>query len=493
MDAFIIHGGRRLRGTLRIHGSKNASLPLMAAALLTDEPVVLRDVPELSDIQNMCRLLESMGCEARWRVPHSAVTPRVVTVPAKVAVAGGGGGGASVAMGGSSGGGSRKVGAIPRAGSGSIDAMLAPPEDVNELTLHVTDPTSSKADYDIVRTMRASICTLGPILAKRGFARVSMPGGCNIGPRPVDLHIRGLKALGARISLDEGYIVAEAKRLRGARVFLGGPFGSTVLGTANVMSAATLAEGTTIIESAACEPEIEDLARMLNAMGARVTGAGSPRIVIEGVDELHGVDYTVMPDRIEAGTYIMAAAITNGDVILENCPIDSLVAVIDRLQEIGVEIEVPKDDCSKVDRLRETIRVASARRLEPVEMTTQPHPGFPTDLQAQLMALLCLADGNSVITEKIFPDRFMHTAELLRMGANITRNGPTAMITGVRRLIGAPVMASDLRASAGLIIAGLAARNVTTVHRVYHLDRGYERMETCLQQLGADIERVDRD
>jgi UDP-N-acetylglucosamine 1-carboxyvinyltransferase len=486
MDAFIIHGGKRLRGSLRIHGSKNASLPLMAAALLTDEPVVLRDVPDLSDIKNLCRLLESMGCSATWRTPHSAVTPKVVTVASQVAVTAGGGGGVAV-------GGSRKVGTLPRAGSGSVDAMLAPSEDINELTLHVTDPTASKADYDIVRTMRASICTLGPLLAKRGYARVSMPGGCNIGPRPVDLHIRGLKALGARISLDEGYIVAEAKRLRGARIFLGGPFGSTVLGTANILSAAVLAEGTTIIESAACEPEIEDLARMLTAMGARITGAGSPRIVIEGVDELGGVDYTVMPDRIEAGTYIMAAAVTNGDVVLENCPIDSLTATLDRLQEIGVEIELPKDDCSKVDRLRETIRVASARRLEPVEMTTQPHPGFPTDLQAQLMALLCLADGNSIITEKIFPDRFMHTAELLRMGANISRNGPTALVTGVRRLVGAPVMASDLRASAGLIIAGLAARGTTTVHRVYHLDRGYERMETCLQLLGADIERVDRD
>lgn len=491
MDAFIIHGGKRLRGNLRIHGSKNASLPLMAAALLTDEPVVLRDVPDLSDIQNMCRLLQSIGCTANWRMASAAknAKPKVITVASSASLTAGGSdnGGVATAV-------SRKVGAIPRSGSASpIEYGGATADEINELTLHVTDPTSSECDYDIVRTMRASICTLGPMLAKRGYARVSMPGGCNIGPRPVDLHIRGLKALGARISLDEGYIVAEAKRLRGTRVFLGGPFGSTVLGTANVMSAAVLAEGTTIIESAACEPEIEDLARMLNAMGARITGHGSPRIVIEGVDELHGVDHTVMPDRIEAGTYIMAAAVTNGDVVLDNCPVDALTAAIDRLKEVGVEIELPKDDCTQVDRLRETVRVASARRLDPVEVTTQPHPGFPTDLQAQIMALLCLADGNSIITEKIFPDRFMHTAELLRMGANIIRNGPTALVTGVRRLVGAPVMASDLRASAGLIIAGLAARGTTTVHRVYHLDRGYERMETCLQQLGADIERVDRD
>ncbi|MEX2214300.1 MAG: UDP-N-acetylglucosamine 1-carboxyvinyltransferase [Phycisphaeraceae bacterium] len=486
MDAFTIQGGKRLRGSLRIHGSKNASLPLMATALLTDEPVVLRDVPQLSDIQNMVRLLESLGCTAAWRTPHSAVVPRIVVKTKTPA------GAAKVAVGaGSSASSKGSTRSLPRAGSGSIDALLAPPEDVSELTLHVTDPARSQADYKIVRTMRASICTLGPLLAKRGYARVSMPGGCNIGARPVDLHIRGLRALGAKITLDQGYIVAEAKRLTGARVFLGGPFGSTVLGTANVMSAAALAKGTTIIESAACEPEIEDVANLLNAMGAKISGAGTPRIVIEGVDELHGADYTVMPDRIEAGTYIMAAAVTNGDVVLENCPIDSLTAVFDRLAEVGVDIELPKDDCSRSNRMRETIRIASARRLDPVEVVTQPHPGFPTDLQAQIMALLCLADGNSMITEKIYPDRFMHTAELLRMGASITRSGPTAMVTGVRKLVGAPVMASDLRASAGLVIAGLAASGTTTVHRVYHLDRGYECMETCLQQLGAEIERID--
>lgn len=432
MDAFVINGGRRLRGSVRINGSKNASLPIMAAALLTDEPVTLTDVPDLADIRNMARLLESLGCP------------------------------------------------------------VSRDDNARSMTLTVTDPSKSQAHYDIVRTMRASICTLGPMLARRGEAQVSMPGGCNIGDRPVDLHLRGMEAMGARIRLDEGYITAEAPeggRLKGTRIFLGGPFGSTVLGTANVMSAATLAEGTTVIESAACEPEIEDLARLLIAMGARIEGAGSPRITIHGVKELHGANHRVMADRIEAGTYIMAAAITNGDVVLENCPTDALSAVIDRIEHVGVEIEVENDD----DPLRQTIRIASSRRLEPVQVTTQPHPGFPTDLQAQIMALLCLADGNSIITEKIFPDRFLHVAELLRMGASLIRHGSTVLVTGVRELIGAPVMASDLRASAGLVLAGLAARGTTTVNRVYHLDRGYERMELTLQKLGADIERVNRD
>ena len=363
--------------------------------------------------------------------------------------------------------------------------------------------------------MRASVCVLGPLLARRGMAQVSMPGGCNIGDRPVDLHMRGLRALGAKVYLDSGYIVAElpeSGRLTGARVFLGGPFGSTVLGTINVMSAASLAKGRTIIESAACEPEVEDMANLLNAMGANVTGAGTPRVIVEGVDQLHGAKHKVIPDRIEAGTYVAAAAITNGQITIENFPTDALTAVLDRFEYAGVEIEPVKpasgaspsptrkrgtrkknnqgtlDD----DRMRQTVRVASSRRLEPTQIVTQPHPGFPTDLQAQIMALLCLADGNSMITEKIFPDRFLHVAELLRMGANLVRNGPTVLVSGVRELIGAQVMASDLRASAGLILAGLAARGTTTVHRVYHVDRGYERMDLSLQKLGADVERVDQ-
>jgi UDP-N-acetylglucosamine 1-carboxyvinyltransferase len=380
--------------------------------------------------------------------------------------------------------------------------------------------------------MRAGICALGPLLAKRGEAKVSMPGGCAIGDRPVDLHVRGLRTLGAQITLDEGYIVAKAPRggrLIGTHVFLGGPNGSTVLGTANVMSAATLAEGVTVIECAACEPEIEDLANMLTQMGAKITGAGGPRIIIEGVEELKGADYTVMPDRIEAGTYVMAAAITNGEITLENFPTSALMACLDRLDEVGVTVKpvaqgeaAPTSGAEKeksasrsngkhgpgvaapvLDRPRalapahaairhsETVRVDAARRLSPVHVVTQPHPGFPTDLQAQIMALLCLADGNSIITEKIYPDRFLHVAEYLRMGANCLRNGPSVMVSGVKELVGAPVMASDLRASAGLVLAGLAARGTTTINRVYHLDRGYERMENTLQQLGAEIERVD--
>lgn len=436
MDAFVIQGGKRLRGTVRIHGSKNASLPLVAAALLTDQPVTLRDVPDLSDIRNMTRLIASLGCD----ISRDEKQPTTLHV-------------------------------------------------------HATDPSKTLAHYDIVRTMRAGICVLGPLLAKRGEAKVSMPGGCAIGDRPVDLHLRGLKALGARITLDEGYIVAEAPhgRLQGAHVFLGGPNGSTVLGTANVMSAATLAEGTTVIECAACEPEIEDLAAMLTAMGAKITGAGSPRITIEGVKKLKGCDHTVMADRIEAGTYVLASAITNGDVVLENYPFAALTALHDRLREVGIDVE-PEDGNGSVspDRLRDTVRISTQRRLSPVHVVTQPHPGFPTDLQAQMMALLCLADGNSIITEKIFPDRFLHVAELARMGADLTRSGPTVLVSGTRELIGAPVMASDLRASACLVMAGLAARGTTVINRVYHLDRGYERMELTLQALGADIERVDR-
>ncbi len=462
MDAFVINGGKRLRGKVRVNGSKNASLPLMAAALLTDEPVILHDVPDLSDIQNMAKLLDALGCPVERR----AINATQAKAYKKQQTDGGG---------------------------NDPHVAVVEPGTAGVMTLHANNPEPCLAHYDIVRTMRASICVLGPLLAKRGQAKVSMPGGCNIGDRPVDLHLRGLKALGARIHLDGGYIVAETHaggRLQGARVFLGGPFGSTVLGTANVMSAAVLAEGTTVIESAACEPEVEDLANMLIAMGAKIIGAGSPRITIHGVDKLHGIEHTVMADRIEAGTYVMAAAITNGDVTLENCPTDALIAVLDRLEEVGVAVDAVKEERQR-NRMRDTVRISSSRRLEPVQVVTQPYPGFPTDLQAQIMALLCLADGNSIITEKIFPDRFMHVAELLRMGANVMRTGTSAMISGVKQLEGAPVMASDLRASAGLVIAGLAAKGTTTVNRVYHLDRGYERMELTLQELGADIERVN--
>ncbi len=434
MDSFVIQGGHRLEGTIRVHGSKNASLPLLAAALLTDEPVVFRDVPDLADIQNMLRLLAELGCE-RQDEPGT---------------------------------------------SGTIG---------NPVTLRSENESQSHARYDIVRTMRASICTLGPMLARRGSARISMPGGCAIGDRPVDLHLRGLAALGAEISLEGGDIIAKAPtggRLRGDTIFLGGPFGSTVLGTANVMSAATLAKGTTIIESAACEPEIVDLATLLRKMGAKITGAGSPRITIKGVESLGRADHAVIPDRIEAGTFMCAAAITGGAVTIENCPIDTLLAAIDRLEHAGVHIETTDG----ADPLHATCRVSADRVLKPIEITTQPHPGFPTDLQAQFMALLSLAGGNSVITERIFTERFLHVAELGRMGAHLFRAGPTVVVSGVKRLTGAPVMASDLRASACLVLAGLAAEGTTTINRVYHLDRGYERLEERLRPLGARIERM---
>ncbi len=419
MDTFVINGGARLRGAVTISGAKNSALPIMAGALLADGASTIAGVPDLADVRAMAELLGDLGAAAT------------------------------------------------RDGDGRMQISVA-------------DEGNSHACYDRVRKMRASICVLGPLLAKRGKARVAMPGGCAIGSRPIDLHLRGLRALGAEIELDGGDIVATAKKLTGAEIFLGGPFGSTVLGTANVMMAAVLAKGTTTIEAAACEPEIQDLAEYLNAMGAIVRGAGTPRVIIEGVDALRGAEHTVTPDRIEAGTFLIAAALTNGEVTLANVRLDHMLAVVDKLRQIGVTVEAGADGAV----------VSSARRLEPTDVTTQPYPGFPTDLQAQLMTLLCLADGNSALTEKIFPDRFMHVAELLRMGADIRKEGPTAIVTGVKRLVGAPVMASDLRASAALVLAGLVARGSTVVSRVYHIDRGYEHIEVKLRALGADIQRV---
>ena len=418
MDKFVITGGARLKGTVRISGSKNSALPILAASLLADGPSVFVDAPDLADVRHMVDLMERLGAQ------------------------------------------------ISR-------------DDEGRLHVEVTDESNSHAPYDTVRKMRASVCVLGPLLAKRKHARVAMPGGCAIGSRPIDLHLCGLRALGAEIELEGGDIVAKAKRLKGAEIFLGGPFGSTVLGTANVMMAAALAEGRTVIECAACEPEIADLADYLNAMGARITGAGTPRVVIEGVERLVGVSHRLIPDRIEAGTFMMAAAVTKGEVRLENVRLDHLMAVVDKLRRIGVIVESDGP-----------VVVSSSRHPAAADVTTQPYPGFPTDLQAQLMALLCLADGNSVITEKIYPDRFMHVAELLRMGANIRKEGPTAIVTGVKRLIGAPVMASDLRASAALVLGGLVAHGTTTVSRVYHIDRGYEHIERKIGGLGGHIERV---
>jgi UDP-N-acetylglucosamine 1-carboxyvinyltransferase len=426
MDALRIQGGARLSGTLPIDGSKNAALPAMAAAILSQGTVQLHDIPTLSDIGNMTKLLRELGCEVT--------------------------------------------------GQG------------RNCTIRTIDATANHARYEIVRTMRASICVLGPLLAARGEARVSMPGGCAIGDRPVDLHLRGLEALGATIELDGGDIIARADRLKGTTIFLGGPFGSTVLGTANVMSAATLAEGRTIIESAACEPEITGLADMLNAMGAKISGAGTPRIEIEGVESLGEVEYTIIPDRIIAGTLAMAVAMTNGDATLTNFPHDNLLAVLDRLNVAGVHVR--RTDLTQ-DPRRCTVQVTSERRLNPVLYTTQPYPGFPTDLQAQMMSLLCLAQGNSIVTERIYPDRFLHVSELTRMGATLFRSGPTVVVQGGGQLVGAPVMAGDLRGSAALVMAGLVARGETIVQRIYHLDRGYVRLEEQLNKLGAGIERFE--
>jgi len=417
---FQINGGNRLRGTVRISGAKNAALPIMAAALLCEGEVILRDVPLVADVTFLAELLRKLGMEVEWR-PDGA------------------------------------------------------------LRLVVRDEMNCKAEYDIVRKMRASICVLGPLLGRRHKAEVAMPGGCAIGDRPVDIHIRAMRLLGAEVELVGGDIIARAKKLRGAEMFLGGPFGSSVLGTANAIMAAVLAEGTTVIEMAACEPEVVDLANFLNQCGASIRGHGTPRITIEGVRALKGCEYRIIPDRIEAGTFMVAAAITNGEIELLNCRLDHLLAFVDRLNATGVQVE----------RNAERVIVSSARRLEGIEVTTQPFPGMPTDLQAQIMALLCLADGNSIITEKIFPDRFLHVAELNRMGANLHRSGPTVIVQGVKRLIGAPVMASDLRASAALVLAGLAARGTTRVNRIYHIDRGYERIDEKLRALGAEIERKE--
>jgi len=420
---FEITGGARLRGKTRVDGAKNAALPIMAASILCEGEIILHDVPNVSDVGFLAELLTKLGVD------------------------------------------------VERRNDGSM-------------RLIARDEMNCKAEYDIVRKMRASICVLGPLLAKRHMAQVSLPGGCAIGARPVDIHIRAMQNFGAEIDLVSGDIVAKAKRLRGREMFLGGPFGSTVLGTGNAMMAATLAEGTTVIEMAACEPEVVDLANFLNKCGASITGQGTPRIVVEGVKELHGCEYTIIPDRIEAGTLMVAAAITNGEVTLENGRLDHLMAFVDRLAAIGVLVEKGKDGGAVV---------SSARRLEPVDVTTQPFPGFPTDLQAQLMALLCLADGNSIVTEKIFPDRFMHVADLNRMGAHLRKEGPTVIVEGVKRLVGAPVMASDLRASAALVLAGLSARGTTRVHRIYHLDRGYSKFDDKLRALGADIQRKEGD
>lgn len=417
MDSFLIEGGVPLHGEVQISGSKNAVLPIMAATLLTAETCVIRKVPDLSDVGFMAKILRSLGAE--------------VTLEA----------------------GTLTVRAARLAGFG---------------------------DYELIRKMRGSICILGPLLARLKEARVSLPGGCVIGTRPIDLHLKGLQALGGQVEVEGGYVRIHAPRLDGQMVFLGGRVGPTVLGTANILMAATLAEGVTVIESAACEPEIIDLAHFLSAMGAKISGAGSPTITVTGVRELHGAEHEVIPDRIEAGTFAAAAVASAGEVTLRGARPDHLGAVLDKLKEMG----------GVVTRSGGSLTVRGTGTLKPVDITTMPYSGFPTDMQAQLMALACLAPGTSIITERIFESRFMHAAELMRLGADIAIEGPSAIVKGGKPLSGAPVMASDLRASAALVIAGLAAGGRTQVNRVYHLDRGYERMELKLQALGARIARV---
>ncbi len=419
MDSIEIKGGVPLKGEVRAGGAKNAVLPMMAAALLTNETCRFTNVPKLRDVDSMCMILRQLGVRAERVQPHT-------------------------------------------------------------LELEAIDESPCLAPYSLVSQMRASICVLGPLLARRGRARVAMPGGCVIGTRPIDLHLKGLRALGARINIDRGDVIADARKLRGAEIYLGGPHGSTVLGTCNVLSAAVLAEGITTIENAACEPEVEELCRFLKKMGAKISGIGTKRLKIEGVTSLKGAEHSTIPDRIEAATLLVAGAITGGDVFVRKARADHLAAVIDALRQIGVKITEEANG----------IRVTSNGKFKPMDLTTLPYPGIPTDMQAQLMALLAVADGISVVTERIFPDRFMHIAELGRMRANIRKEGTSAIVIGVKYLSGAPVMASDLRASAALVLAGLVARNTTHISRVYHIDRGYERLERKLARLGARIKRL---
>ena len=423
MDQIVIRGGRPLKGSIPISGAKNAALTLMPCALLSDEPLTLRNLPRLADIDTFGHLLNQHGVSTMIE-------------------------------------GSR------------------PEEFGRVMTLRANRITSTVAPYDIVRKMRASILVLGPLLARAGEATVSLPGGCAIGNRPIDLHLKGLEALGAEIELAAGYVRARApKGLTGGRIV----FPTVSVGaTENILMAAVLAKGETIIENAAREPEIVDLARCLNAMGARIEGIGTERLVVQGRDRLHGATYAVMPDRIETGSYACAAAITGGDLELIGAQADTLGAVLDSLRAAGVSVE----------ETNRGLRVHRANGLHGINVSTAPYPGFPTDMQAQFMAMLSLADGASMLTETIFENRYMHVPELARMGADITVHGGSAMVRGVDHLVGAPVMATDLRASMSLVLAGLAAQGETVVNRVYHLDRGYERLEEKLSAVGADIERI---
>ena len=419
MDKIIVTGGRPLRGEIGVSGAKNAALPILAASLLSQGPHVFRNVPNLVDVTTMLKVLRTLGCGAE-RLGGSRSHVCEVTVPSAVSV---------------------------------------------------------EAPYELVKTMRASVLVLGPLLARHGQARVSLPGGCAIGARPIDQHLKGLQALGADIRLQGGYVEAKAKRLRGGSFTFDMV---TVTGTENLMMAATLAHGRTLLENAAREPEVEELARVLNKMGAQVSGAGTDIISIDGVDELRPVEHSILPDRIEAGTLLVAAAITGGDVLVRNAVPEHLDAVIQKLRAAGCQIIVEEGG----------LRCKGPKDIHSVDVKTSAHPGFPTDMQAQLMVLMTVANGTAMISENIFENRFMHVSELQRMGADISVQGSTAVVKGVKSLSGAPVMATDLRASASLILAGLRAHGRTDVYRVYHLDRGYERLDRKLRILGANVRRA---
>jgi UDP-N-acetylglucosamine 1-carboxyvinyltransferase len=416
MDKIVVEGGPRLAGKIPISGAKNAALPLLAAALLPSGASTFRNVPQLADVRTMAKLLRMLG----WSV------------------------------------------------DGDRSVVIAPPSGKKKPKL--------EAPYDLVRTMRASVLVLGPLVARFGRARVSMPGGCNIGARPIDQHLKGLEAMGAKVTLDHGYVDVEAKRLKGATIVLDMP---TVTGCENIMMAAVLAKGRTVVENAAREPEVEELALVLNKMGAKIQGAGTPIITIEGVDELLPIEHAIIPDRIEAGTFAVAAAITRGDVLLEGARAEHMDAIIAKLRSAGAQISVEAGG----------VRVKGTGEIQPIDIVTQPHPGFPTDMQAQFMVMACQARGQSVIKEMIFENRFQHVPELNRMGAEIQTSGRIAVIKGGVKFTGASVMATDLRASASLVIAGLVATGKTEVLRVYHLDRGYEAIEKKLVAVGAKIKR----
>ncbi|HUT03334.1 MAG TPA: UDP-N-acetylglucosamine 1-carboxyvinyltransferase [bacterium] len=417
MENLIIKGGKRLSGTVLTSGAKNAALPILAATILTEGKTRLLNVPDVVDIDSMCKLLSNLGV-----------------------------------------------------------AVSSPDSDRHTIELNIGHLSRLEAPYDLVRKMRASVIVLGPMLAKYGHARVSMPGGCAIGERPINMHLAALAKMGASIEIDHGYVEATAKRLVGTSINLDYP---TVGGTENIICAAALARGTTVIDNAAREPEIVDLADFLNKAGAKVSGAGTHQVIVDGVDTLSGVEHSIIPDRIEAGTYALAAAITGGEVTVSGCNPNHLGAPLEKLLEAGCEIATSRD----------SLTVKATGRARPVSITTQPYPGYPTDLQAQWLAFMTLADGSSIIKETVFERRFTHVQELRRMGAKITVDGDTAVVTGVERLQGAPVMCTDIRASASLILAGLAAENSTVISRVYHLDRGYERIEEKLRPLGAEISR----